>query len=899
MIFISISYFLILISTEQKSLPFLTNKIESRIDSYLDKNDKIQINNIQIKRNNFNIIAHLNDVQLSHSNLFIEIPKVKLTFSIFNLILLQSTINKIEIADLNIKYHSYLQKNNNFNLKINNIISNFLESDIRKVKIDNVNINLIKNNNPNKTILIKDFDLKINKQKSNFLANIILDKQNIKLQKKCYLEDDDSICDIILSKIDNKFIANLHPKLSDLATIEGQIASNFTLKSNSDNNIISFMLQSANGAINNDHIFQDKVSFSDLKLFGDYYINDQLLKNVNFDLNFDNDIKFLGDINFKNPNKYNINLSLNNLTRKDLSKLWPVLIPGDDNIKKWVLRHIKSFQINKSNISMQFDQNKLINIDANFDFDNAAILYDKYFPTIYNISGKAHFDNNSMKITANNGSLLQSKIKSATITIPDFFQEIPSLQIRGNIAGRAEDLLKHVNYQSDFAKNIGNYINGYANSYIDLVIFLNDQIKLQDTYLQIHSKIKNLNNNYVEEKSNMNIDITKKANSNIFTNQIDLTKSDINFKPLSIKKDKNIISKLSFNIIPKNNSLIFNDINLLILNDNLLKGDLSFNIKDSQINKLNLIHPDFKLFYEVSNKASIQKLSIKGKKLDLNKLQSILKSNDQNNQNNFKYRLNDLEIIIDDLILANDVTLNDVDININCNYALCINSFIHAKQNGKEIINIDFKPYPLKKITQINGKIHNIAPLARGFGIYDKILEGDLIIKSQMKVKDDNVIIFGKSYNKKDYKIAKDDIQIAQDSFFAKIRDQLDSEDIMIFQDLDSNFNIKNGVLEIEKFIISNNYLGVTAKGNIGIIDGKIDINGLFIPGYLINRLFGIGDLPIIKHIISPILVGEDGGGIFAGKYQLQKIPSIDNKLRFNLNKGSIFAPGAIRNFFD
>ena len=69
-------------------------------------------------------------------------------------------------------------------------------------------------------------------------------------------------------------------------------------------------------------------------------------------------------------------------------------------------------------------------------------------------------------------------------------------------------------------------------------------------------------------------------------------------------------------------------------------------------------------------------------------------------------------------------------------------------------------------------------------------------------------------------------------------------------------------------------------------------------PGYLINRLFGIGDLPIIKYI-SPILVGEEGGGIFAGRYKLTKNPNIDNKLRFKLNKSSIFAPGVIRNLFD
>ena len=113
-----------------------------------------------------------------------------------------------------------------------------------------------------------------------------------------------------------------------------------------------------------------------------------------------------------------------------------------------------------------------------------------------------------------------------------------------------------------------------------------------------------------------------------------------------------------------------------------------------------------------------------------------------------------------------------------------------------------------------------------------------------------------------------------------------------------SKFNIKNNILEIEKFIISNNYLGVTAKGHIDINNNKIDIKGLVVPGYLINGLFGIGELPIIKYIF-PILVGEEGGGIFAGRYRLEKNPDIDNKLRFKLNKSSVFAPGAIRNFFD
>ena len=165
---------------------------------------------------------------------------------------------------------------------------------------------------------------------------------------------------------------------------------------------------------------------------------------------------------------------------------------------------------------------------------------------------------------------------------------------------------------------------------------------------------------------------------------------------------------------------------------------------------------------------------------------------------------------------------------------------------------------------------------------------------------DQDAIISGEAYNKKEYQILKGEMveKISKDDFFSKIRDKLALEDKVRFDDLHSEFNIRDGVLELEKFIISNNYLGITAKGDINIIACKVDIKGLVVPGYLINRLFGIGDLPIIKYF-SPLLVGEEGGGIFAGSYKLEKNPDIDNKLRFQLNKSSIFAPGAIRNFFN
>lgn len=898
LLFISVSYFLLLISTEQKSLPFLTTKIESEINSYLGDNDDVTIQHIQIEQSKFNIIANLEDIKLTHGKFYIEIERVKLVFSIFDLILFQDDIASINIDQIDLKYHSYLseeEKKEKFN--INKIIDGLFHSPINLIKISNFNIDILKKKEIVHKIKINNIDLSSSDDKYNLLANIIYQKNEINSQTQCYQEKNGNICDFIFSKIDSNLIYNLHPKFSDLSGISALISSNFTIKSNENNNDVSFILEANDGFINNQKLFTDKINFNNATIIGNYNLDQNCLENITANLNFENDINFSSNIKFRDKlSKYDIKLSLNNLSRQESPKLWPNFIPKDDNIKKWVLKHMKSFNILDSNISISVENGKMIDINAKFNFDNAAIIYDKSFPAIYNISGDAFFDMKSMKIAVQEGVVLSSKLRSSEIIIDNFHVKNPILKIKSQINGRAEDLLKYINYQSYFAKNIGNYVNGYARSYVNLSFPIKDELLMKDFDLKVTSDIKNLNNDYIDKKSRLKIDIAKNYDSDIFQAKIDLTNSKITFKPLSIFKDKDISSQLFFYLQKNNDLLILDKLNFKLSNQNLLTGSMIIDLNQKNINNINLIHPDFKLYYNSNILDSSRELKLHGKKLDLTKLQSILSfsNNDQ------KYNKNNMEIILNDMILNHGIILNDIDINLHCNEGVCINSFIQLKKDNKEIINIDFKPYPIKKITKITGKIFDVGAIAKGLDIYSQILDGDLVIRSQMEFQNNDVIISGEAYNKKDFVITKDDIfsQISQDDLFLKIKEKLDLSYQIIFEDLHSNFKIRNNILEIEKFIINNNYIGITAKGNIGILDGRINVDGLIIPSYLINRLFGIGDLPVIKYI-APILVGEDGGGVFAAKYKLQKNPKLDEKIRFILNKGSIFAPGAIRNFFN
>lgn len=899
---ISASYFILLISVEQKSFPFLVNKIESKIKNYIDKNDNIIIENIRVEQDNFNIIAYIDNVKFNHSKLFLEVAEAKVSFSIFDLILFQTSIKNLDIKTINIKYHSYLPERVNDDgdaIKLHDILPNLLDYDVEEANIHALNVTFLKKDQNNRDFQINDINLSIKNNKLKLSSKINFEDYKVNLKSRCYIQNKNSICNALSSEINPEIISKFYPKFSKISGIKTKISSNITIKSNNKEDDISFILYSDKGEINNKNIVQDKVTFTDLTLHGDYKFNTKSLNVTDFSLNFMNDIEFRGNIEIDNilKPKFNINLFLNNLTREDAPKLWPVIIPKDDNIKKLLLRHIKSFYISDSHILMKFSEGRLLDIDAKFNFTDASILYDRRFPAIYDVSGKAYFNKKSMRINIDKGSLLKSKIKNAEIIIKNFHKENTPLEIRGKVTGRAEDLIKHVNYKSYFSKNIGNYINGSAISYFDLLIPIKKKLQLRDIYLQIYSAIRNINNSYIGKSSNLRVNLTKNVNDNIFRTHIDLTKSQIDFKPLSISKQKNINSTLSLNISPEGNLLTFSDIKFKLQNQNLLTGFFLINLDNKNIQNIKLTHPDFSLLYDSNHQKSYRKLDLKGKKLDLNKLKSILQSGQGDSK---KYKINDIEIILDQLILANNIELHDVDVSIKCHGSVCINSFIEAKKGGKEIVNIDFHPYPIKKTTIINGKISDISSIMKGVNIYDKITDGDLVIRAKIFTKDNDAIISGEAYNKKAYKILKGELvqKISEDRSFSRIKDQLILEDQIKFEKMHSKFNIKNNILEIEKFIISNNYLGVTAKGHIDINNNKIDIKGLVVPGYLINGLFGIGELPIIKYIF-PILVGEEGGGIFAGRYRLEKNPDIDNKLRFKLNKSSVFAPGAIRNFFD
>ena len=87
----------------------------------------------------------------------------------------------------------------------------------------------------------------------------------------------------------------------------------------------------------------------------------------------------------------------------------------------------------------------------------------------------------------------------------------------------------------------------------------------------------------------------------------------------------------------------------------------------------------------------------------------------------------------------------------------------------------------------------------------------------------------------------------------------------------------------------ANPSLGLTAQGRIGLVSGRVSINGTIVPAYFFNSM--LGQLPLVGKLFSP----EKGGGVFAARFGLEG-PIDDPSL--SINPISALTPGFLRDIF-
>ncbi|RCK53775.1 hypothetical protein TH25_04555 [Thalassospira profundimaris] len=107
------------------------------------------------------------------------------------------------------------------------------------------------------------------------------------------------------------------------------------------------------------------------------------------------------------------------------------------------------------------------------------------------------------------------------------------------------------------------------------------------------------------------------------------------------------------------------------------------------------------------------------------------------------------------------------------------------------------------------------------------------------------------------------------------------------FDAMDGDFTYASNVLTLTKVAANGSAIGVTANGNIDLAQDKIKLAGSIVPFYALNSV--LGKIPLI----GDLLVGEEGGGVFAPTYTVEG--PIENP-DISVNPLSTFVPGVFRN---
>ena len=116
------------------------------------------------------------------------------------------------------------------------------------------------------------------------------------------------------------------------------------------------------------------------------------------------------------------------------------------------------------------------------------------------------------------------------------------------------------------------------------------------------------------------------------------------------------------------------------------------------------------------------------------------------------------------------------------------------------------------------------------------------------------------------------------------------SGDGIAFDQLDVPFSMANGIVTVEKAHGRGSEIGITASGSIDTRADTAMLEGLIVPAYSINSFWG--DIPVL----GDLLVGEEGGGVFAFTYDIAG--PLDDP-RVQVNPLAALTPGFLRGIFD
>lgn len=955
LVLIVLSYFVILVSTKPKSIPFVTQKIESTLQEKFGPDVSLSDSLVSFTRygtlkvtvSSLKILYTLPNTTDKQA---LVIPKLESEFSLFNLLIARFHPSKIRIIDATIvlddlqKMHQ--QSSDNGVEKTNNVspIIQLLsairtgKSPIENFEIENAKL-LVKGQEFETTLIIKKSQI------STSVAGQILhiatvnkvsfdaEKSDVDFNSSCQLSKDDGLkCDLVLENFVANSIADLDPTLEPLNKINAALnaTASFVFKDGAMSNIL-FKASAQKGDFEFLNFFSRKMDFSNLSVKGEYdnKLGTLNLSEIKTDLierafDYANIVAkphlemslLISDL--KNPlsKKLDFYIRLQDVPNTEMDKFWPSAL-SDEGVRQWVLDHIKNGMIKnayaKFSLTSGQKESVLETMDAQLTFSGFDVEYSTDFPPISDVAGVANFTKKGMNIAITNGDVLNSQISEGAVIIEDFYAPVTMLKISGKSAGHASDTLKHVDYKSDFASEISKYLNGNSQNNFDIRLPLDHDITLNNTYIAVSSNITTLDNPYL--RGAIAINTKKDFSSTSFNTNVDLTGAEIVAKAFDITKRPNVASGLNLivevndpkRVLLKNISLWKKEDatlnkkaaeNMAKIDGNIVFNTAPFLVTAANFKNSNFGKNSYMLSYNLAKENGAQKIVIKAQKLNL---ASFLENKFlQNSSGNKKSNNLQLQVTADNLILLNSKSVKNFSLALNCDQGFCNRGVLKGNYSKKQVLNLRATKKPQEDLAMIEGEVPDVGYLAEALGISNKVSGGGFKVKMTNKLVNKKSVLEGEIEITDNITIYETSAvkRLSTNDLFSQIKDKIFSKEKITFDSLKLNFSLQDTTLNINSLVANNYKIGITAKGVVDLKNDTYEIKGMIVPGFIINNLFGIGKIPFLGGMISGLLTGGEGGGLFGIHYEYIKKKG-DKEATFETNKVSAFVPTTIKSLVD
>ncbi len=943
--FIVLFYFIVLVSTKPKSFSYVTQEIryflavnlgdatikESHISFTKYGTLKLSVDDFRV----FYLPSNNSEKQ------DLMIPKIESEFSLLDLIFFQFKPSKVKILNPEIVINQTNEVaedvigENQQEDQSNLLKTLFLAIRVEKIPVKNFeieNATLVVNGKHVKTkVLLKSSQIRTSYNgnalniSSNNVVNFYNNTPDVGLKANCNLEKNDSLrCNLVINNFFLSSIFDLYPAFHNLQKVNASLNANASiLLEKGDFKTLSFRAEAAKGDFDFPEFFHKKMTFDNLIVVGEFHkdlgvFNLSEIK-TNFHVNnpkYQNKAQFsmifaISDIFDAQNRQFNLNIGLKNVPNNEVENFWPKNL-SEAGARDWVTNHIKEGNIDNAyadfTLKSSGEKTELTKIDAGLSFSGSNLNYSDSFPKITDISGSAKFSKKDMKIEILSGNVLGSKISQAQVSIDDFSANKIMLNISGKSKGSASDSLKHADNSQKFANQVEQYLNGNSFNNFDIRIPLIDNLTLKDTYIAVNSTINDLKNDYI--KGGLIVTTKKDYGKNDFITKLVLDAAEYSYKTLDISKKRGVESNLDLVISfadPK--KIAFNNVNFWkkdVLENggkgyrfSKISGNAVFDLKGFSPRLVNLKNENFgwnNYSFSYLNNYQEKKISLKGKVFNL---EPLITNKFFSSPSDKSDKL-DIDIVLGTLLLSDNKLVKSFYLSLDCYKGFCSKGVVRGNYDQKEYLNLQIDKKPNKNSSDINGRITDIGYLAEALSISDKVLGGDAKVNLTNKFVNGNSFFGGEITIENDITIFETATvkKLAKDNLFSKIKDKIFSSEKITFNSVKVNFELSKNGLNINSLLANNYKIGITAKGLINFKDDSYNIKGMIIPGFIINNLFGIGNIPILGNVVSGILTGGEGGGLFGIRYQYSKNKN-DKEAKFDTNKVSAFVPTTIRNLFD